>query len=178
MKSTIPCLGRCYGCLQHIGGLRALGPLYNVKLDVFTFLEAFKPVPLQSRIVDEDVFAAIETDESKPLPIVEPLHRSFCLHKTPPFLNGHGQPRPPGHKTAVETRLDDKSRTWRVESTGTCTSIASLTGPIMWRINRAACTTVLIPCQEILSRTRLLGEVYKQARLPYSVTAIADLRVL
>jgi hypothetical protein len=48
----------------------------------------------------------------------------------------------------------------------------------MWRINRAACTIVLMPCQEILSQTRFLDEVYKQTRLPYSVTAIADLRVL
>ena len=37
----------------------------------------------------EHILSAIQTDESKPLTVIEPLHRAFRLHRNPPFLNGH-----------------------------------------------------------------------------------------
>jgi hypothetical protein len=47
----------------------------------------------------ENIIPALQANESKPLAIVEPLDRTFCLHKNPPFLNGHaelhGRPRNP-----------------------------------------------------------------------------------
>src|SRR5512147_1646741 len=132
LESILVLLGSGNSRFQYIGCLRAFGSLHDFKLDVFTFFQGFKPVTLQCGIVDEDVLSTVKTDESKPFPIVEPLHCSLCLHNTPPFLMAMGN-KSPSHETAVETRLGDKSRTWRVESTGTCTSVASLPGPIMWR---------------------------------------------
>ena len=39
--------------------------------------------------MDKDVLPAIQADESESFSVIKPLHRSFCLHRTPPFLNGH-----------------------------------------------------------------------------------------
>jgi hypothetical protein len=37
----------------------------------------------------EDIIPALKANEAKSFAIVEPLDRTFCLHKNPPFLNGH-----------------------------------------------------------------------------------------
>ena len=79
--------------LQHVGRLGPFGSLHDVELDVLDFLQRLEALPLQGRIVHEDVLAAVESDESEPFPIVEPLDRPFCLHKTPPFLIDHAQLR-------------------------------------------------------------------------------------
>lgn len=86
-------LGSRNGGLQHVGRLRSFGPLHNVELDILAFLKRLESLALQGGIVDEDVFATIEPDETEPFPIIEPLHRTFRLHKTPPFLNDHAQLR-------------------------------------------------------------------------------------
>ena len=39
------------------------------------------------------ILSAIQTDESKPLAVIEPLYRTFGLHRNPPFLNDHADVR-------------------------------------------------------------------------------------
>src|SRR5215469_9758296 len=96
-----PCIGfrvlRSRGCrdghLHHICCLRSLRALDDVELDVFSLLECFEPLALECGVMDKHILPAIQTNESKPLSIVEPLHSTFRLHKNPPFLNGHAMLR-------------------------------------------------------------------------------------
>jgi len=37
----------------------------------------------------EDIIPALKANEPKSLAIVEPLDRTFCLHRNTPFLNDH-----------------------------------------------------------------------------------------
>ena len=66
--------------LHDISRLRPLGSLDDIKLDVLPLFESFEPVSLQSRVVNEDIFAALESNESKPFPVVKPLHSTFASH--------------------------------------------------------------------------------------------------
>ncbi len=91
------------GRLQDVGRLRSFGSLHDVEFDILAFLQRLEPVALQGGIVDEDIFPTIEPDKSEPLPIIEPLHGTFSLHKPPPFLNDHAQLRSRPNKPYMET---------------------------------------------------------------------------
>ena len=71
------------GRLQDIRSLRPLCPLHDLKLDVFSFFQTLESFSLQCRIMNEDIVSALKTNEPKSLAIVEPLDRTFRLHRTP-----------------------------------------------------------------------------------------------
>jgi hypothetical protein len=71
------------GRLQDIRSLRPLCPLHDLKLDVFSFFQTLESFSLQRRIMYEDIVSALKTNEPKSLAIVEPLDRTFCLHRNP-----------------------------------------------------------------------------------------------
>jgi hypothetical protein len=89
--------------LHHIGGLRPLGALHDIEFDVFSLFQGFEPFPLKRGVMHEHILSAIQTDESKTLTIIEPLHRSFRLHRNPPFLNGHGYIRDRARAPLIHT---------------------------------------------------------------------------
>src|SRR5713101_4096394 len=86
--------------LHHIRGLRPLGPLDDVKFDVFPFLECLKPFSLKGRIMDKDVLPTFHPDEAEPLAVVKPFDSAFALHTA--LLSYHD--RPPG-RTPLPTVL-------------------------------------------------------------------------
>src|SRR5581483_614219 len=69
--------------LGNVPGLRAPGTVNDFELHCLAFLERAEPIPLDRRVVHEDVTASVALDEPVPLGIVEPLdltcdaHRSF-----------------------------------------------------------------------------------------------------
>jgi hypothetical protein len=76
-------LGLGDGRLQDIRSLRPLCPLHDLKLDVFSFFQTLESFSLQRRIVYEDIVSTLKTNEPKSLAIVEPLDRTFRLHRNP-----------------------------------------------------------------------------------------------
>lgn len=68
--------------LRNIGSLWSLGALYDIELDIFSFFQGFESFPLESGVMDKHILSAIKPDKSKAFSIIEPLHRTFCLHKT------------------------------------------------------------------------------------------------
>ena len=77
------------GRLQDVRGLRPFCALHDLELDVFSLFQSLKSFSLQRGIMYEDIIPALKANEPKPLAIVEPLDRTFCLHKNTPFLNSH-----------------------------------------------------------------------------------------
>jgi len=71
------------GRLQDIRSLRPLCPLHDLKLDVFSFFQTLESFSLQCRIMYEDIVSALKTNEPKSLAIIEPLDRTFRLHRNP-----------------------------------------------------------------------------------------------
>ena len=66
--------------------LRAFLPLNDIELDIIAFFEAFIPVELNCRVVDEDVRTIVTADESIALRVVEPFHfTSISSHEPLPF---------------------------------------------------------------------------------------------
>jgi hypothetical protein len=65
--------------------LPALGALYDVELNLLTFLQAAKTVGLDGGEVHEYVFTILAADESIALGIVKPLYCS-CFHDVAVFL--------------------------------------------------------------------------------------------
>jgi len=80
-KTNISRLGD--GRLQDIRSLRPLCPLYDLKLDIFSFFQTLESFSLQCRIMYEDIVSALKTNEPKSLAIIEPLDRTFRLHRNP-----------------------------------------------------------------------------------------------
>lgn len=85
------------GRLQDVRSLRPLCALHDLELDVFSLFQGLKPFSLQRGIMYEDIIPALKTNEPKPLAIIEPLDRTFCLHKTllsstatPSYMAGSG----------------------------------------------------------------------------------------
>ncbi|HLX75862.1 MAG TPA: hypothetical protein VKR26_14035, partial [Terriglobales bacterium] len=76
-----PFFGWCFKCLQrfYVLCLPALGPFYDVELDLLSFLQAAKAAGLDGREVDEYIFAILAADEAIALRVVEPLYSS-CFH--------------------------------------------------------------------------------------------------
>ena len=74
---------------QYIRSLRSLCALHHFEFNVFSLFQRFESFSLQSGIMHEDIIPTLQSNEPKPFAIVEPLHRAFCLHRNPPFLNGH-----------------------------------------------------------------------------------------
>ncbi len=63
-----------------ISRLRTFGSLDDIKLYIFPLFESFEPVTLESRVVNEDIFAALKSNKSKSLSVVKPLHSTLASH--------------------------------------------------------------------------------------------------
>ena len=81
------------GCLQHVRRLRPLRPLYNLELDIFSLFQTLESFSLERGIMNKNIVPALKTDKPEPLAVIEPLYRTFALHKKPPFLNSHAKLR-------------------------------------------------------------------------------------
>lgn len=57
-----------------------LGSLDDIELHVLPLFESFEPVTLESRVVNENIFAALESNKSKPFPVVKPFHSTLASH--------------------------------------------------------------------------------------------------
>jgi len=70
---------------NHVAGLETLGALFNSELNLLAFLQVLETLALNGREVDEDIIAAIASEEAVALRSVEPLDctvdtfRHFCL---------------------------------------------------------------------------------------------------
>src|SRR4051812_44080431 len=75
-------------------GLRPLGALDDLELDLLVLVQGLVALRLDRRVVDEDVFAAVHGDEAVALLVVEPLHDTAChVHS---LLGGLPDPTPRG----------------------------------------------------------------------------------
>jgi hypothetical protein len=74
-------LAGCFKFLQRfdVFCLPAFGSLYDVELDLLPFLQAAEAAGLDSREVDENIFAILAADKAIALRVVEPLYCS-CFH--------------------------------------------------------------------------------------------------
>jgi hypothetical protein len=74
-------LAGCFKFLQRFDVLclPAFGSLYDVELDLLPFLQAAEAAGLDSREVDENIFAILAADKAIALRVVEPLYSS-CFH--------------------------------------------------------------------------------------------------
>ena len=70
---------------NYVAGLKTLGALFNSELDLLTFLQILETLALNGREVDEDIIAAIASEEAVALRSIEPhdctvdTFRHFCL---------------------------------------------------------------------------------------------------
>jgi hypothetical protein len=62
--------------LNHVRGLKALGPLDHLELDCRSLLEVAIAVALDGRIVDKNVFTLVALNEAVSLGGIEPLDGS------------------------------------------------------------------------------------------------------
>ena len=60
----------------HVAGLRSLGSLFDIELDLLTFGQVAETIALDGGEMDENVLAAFALDEAEALVTVEPLDRT------------------------------------------------------------------------------------------------------
>jgi hypothetical protein len=70
--------------LDHILGLRALGPFHNLEFDFLTLFEGAKAFARDVTVVDEDVRPVGLGNKSIAFGIAEPFDRAFYPHGTSP----------------------------------------------------------------------------------------------
>jgi hypothetical protein len=67
--------------------LRSFLPLNDVELDVIALFQSLVTIQLDCRVVNENIWPVITSDESVALGVVEPLDLAFVLsHRDLPFL--------------------------------------------------------------------------------------------
>jgi hypothetical protein len=67
--------------------LGAFLPLDDVEFDVIALFQSFVAIQLDCRVVNENIWPVITSDESVALGVVKPLHLAFELsHRVLPFL--------------------------------------------------------------------------------------------
>src|ERR1700722_8833221 len=69
--------------LGDVGGLKTLGSLHHLEVDLLALGERLESVALDGGEVNENVLATLLLDEPEPLRIVEPLHASLCHRPAP-----------------------------------------------------------------------------------------------
>src|SRR5207249_153541 len=80
----------------------------NVKFNIFPFFQRFEPVPLECRIVHKHVLARFQSNETKPLAIVEPFDSALGFHPAlllSRVLEPCVSSRPATERTACKQRL-------------------------------------------------------------------------
>ena len=79
----------CRANFHNVQRMLALGAFGNLETDFIAFHQAPISVPLDGRIVHEDIGTLTSFDETVTLLIVKPLHFS-CRHKNPLKCEGAG----------------------------------------------------------------------------------------
>jgi len=78
------------GCVSHTDNsirLRTFLTLDNVELHVIALFQSLVTIQLDCRVVNENIWPVITSDESVALGVVEPFHLAFELsHRVLPFL--------------------------------------------------------------------------------------------
>src|SRR5579875_747326 len=75
---------RCLAFGGHFRCLHALRALHDLELHPLAFLEAAEALRTDRREMHENVRpAAVRRDETEPLGVVEPLHRTYCHFEDP-----------------------------------------------------------------------------------------------
>lgn len=72
---------------RDVAGLRSLGSLFDIELDLLAFHQVAEAIALDGGEVDEDVLSAFALDEAEALVTVEPLDRTdySFRHVLPPM---------------------------------------------------------------------------------------------
>jgi len=74
---------QAYHCIR----LRPLLALNNIEFDFVAFFQGLIAVQLDRRVMNEDIWPVITSDESVALGVIEPLDLTFELsHRLPPSL--------------------------------------------------------------------------------------------
>jgi hypothetical protein len=71
---------------DNVGGLGALGPLGDFKLDLIAFVKHFKPVLFDGGEMHEDVISIVSGNEPVALFFIKPFHSTFGHHNSPPLF--------------------------------------------------------------------------------------------
>jgi hypothetical protein len=72
---------------DHCIRLRTFLPLDDVELHIIALFQSLVTIQLDCRVVDENIWPVITSDESVALGVVEPLDFAFVLsHRDLPFL--------------------------------------------------------------------------------------------
>ena len=69
---------------RHVGCLKALGALDDVKLDGLTLVQGLEAIGLDGGIVHEHILTVRSLDKAEALRIIEPLHCPFAFQLTTP----------------------------------------------------------------------------------------------
>src|SRR5208282_1449259 len=85
LPSPLEFIGRNYLDGRHVLCLPTLGSFDDVELHRLAFLETPEAICLNSREVNENVFAILAADETKALRVIEPLNDSL-FHGVTCFL--------------------------------------------------------------------------------------------
>jgi hypothetical protein len=90
-----PELQNCLGCVvgggvsqaDHRIGLRTLLALNDVEFNVIALFQSFVAIQLDCRVVNENIWPVVTSDESVALGVIEPLDLAYVLsHRGLPFL--------------------------------------------------------------------------------------------
>src|SRR5262245_32695355 len=97
--------------LHDARGLQPLGTLGHLELDLLPFGQGLEALPLNRRVVDEDVLPVFLFDEPVALRVAEPLELTRLAHRLPslPVLLVNTRATNPG-----QNRRDYKERRFRV----------------------------------------------------------------
>src|SRR5690349_10592676 len=100
--------GRRASDLADVGGLKSLGTLHDLELNVVALGERPEPLGDDGGVVHEHVFATVLRDEAKSLRIVEPLDRALrhCCNLLKREPAGSGET--PGLRGRVKKPLKQK----------------------------------------------------------------------
>src|ERR1700755_1229190 len=80
-------MGGCVPLPDYPVRLRTLLPLNDVEFHVIALFQSLVTIQLDCRVVNENIWPVITSDESVALGVVKPLHLAFVLsHRVLPFL--------------------------------------------------------------------------------------------
>ena len=79
-------MGGCISLANNCIRLRAFLSLDDVEFHIVAFFQSFVAVQLNCRVVNENIWPVVASDESVALGVVEPLHFAFELSHRVAFL--------------------------------------------------------------------------------------------
>src|SRR3990167_1549447 len=99
----------------------AFRPVGDFKLNHLSFIQGLETIPLNRRIVDKDVLARLQFDETVAFLIIEPLHLPLRHSLSPPFyfdFRAFGFRPPLRVPPSWRNRSNRRSASW-IRSSGT-----------------------------------------------------------